>query len=128
MGCYANLQNYWLGGSMKRTLISYVAGLFTPLAAAVLIHAAIGGFSRLERGYNKIHYGMSRAQVSEIMGSPGKTASEFYLAQLAGYEMEYAVAGKLGAAYFVSWHGSDTTFTVAFDSADRVIYKAKGCS
>jgi len=111
---------------MKRLLQGYIAGVCSAVGVCVLIYGLIGGFSKLERSYQKIRYGMVRTEVTQIMGSAGERSSEFRLAQPAGYEMEYAVASKVGAAYFVSWNESDTTYTVAFDSADRVIYKAKG--
>ena len=117
----------------------FAFGLLTgiPLGWLVLVPALVtfdylrgaleGRNLNVLRGYPKVTLGMTEQDVAKLMGSAGTRRDEFHLGQQAGYEFEYEVARRIGAAYFVSWiSGLDEVFTVAFDEQGRVIYKATG--
>jgi hypothetical protein len=100
--------------------------LFPVLVRGVL--DPLAGVNRgLLRSFQKIRINMTKAEVIALMGSDGKQSDTFRLGQRPGYELEYAVGERIGAAYFLSWTtGIDMVLTVAFDNKDRVIYKASG--
>lgn len=82
---------------------------------------------RMNQAFAEIKPEMSKQEIVHRMGSEGKRTDTFNLGQRAGFEFQYAVASRIGAAYFLSWHtGVDVVFTVAFDQNDKAIYKASG--
>lgn len=89
---------------------------------------ALNGWDRrVDRGFQRVTVGMPRARVEELMRSPGTKDEQFHLGQEAGFERQYAEAGRSKSAYWLSWHnGIDHVYTVGFDDGDRVTYKASG--
>jgi hypothetical protein len=113
---------------MLGLLVGVPAGWRLLAVLAVGLHVFLSSEDLPEvTGYRAIKYGMSRVEVERLMGGPGRRSTEFHLSQRSGYDFEYEVASRIGAAYFLSWStGFDTTITVAFDRDDTVIYKASG--
>lgn len=97
-----------------------------------LISDALGGIGldpgdkQKFRSFPEIKVGMSSEQVTALMAEEGKRSDTFYLGQQTGYEFEYEVGKRIGAAYFLAWNAFDHVFIVAIDHEDRVIYKASG--
>ena len=99
-----------------------VAALFGihPLLRSLADDGLMGKFHRLRPE-------MTRDEVTVMMGSAGERLDEFRLPQKAGHEMEYYVAKRIGAAYFIYWHAFPAVGLIAaFDTRDRLIYKASG--
>ena len=88
----------------------------------------VTGFNpRLYRQYESIKQGMSRQEVVRRMGQPSNEAVEFRLSQYEAFEKEYERAKQSSSEYYLFWYsGIDITYTVGFDSNDRVTIKACG--
>jgi hypothetical protein len=113
-----SLVTFWLG---------VVVGLLLPIGflrvTALLTHEDW----KMHRAFAAITPDMPRQEVVRLMGAEGSRSDKFHLGQFAGFEFQYAVASRVGAAYFLSWRtGVDTVFTIAFDQNDKAIYKASG--
>lgn len=77
--------------------------------------------------FDRLRPEMTRDEVTVIMGSAGQRLDEFRLPQRTGHEMEYCVAQRIGAAYFIYWDAFPAVGLIAaFDTRDRLIYKASG--
>lgn len=116
---------------MLRFSITFLCGVLAGLslwwAVPFLFDVASSHDRSLDRAYRSIHFRTSRAEAVKGMRSPGREHKDFYLAQPAGYEFEYAAGKSSGAAYFLSWgNGIDWCYTVGFDNEDNAIYKAQG--
>ncbi|HMO64793.1 MAG TPA: hypothetical protein PKE47_06165 [Verrucomicrobiota bacterium] len=112
----------------------FLAGLLAGWAPLVVLLLAIlvvqrvvdPAAPRLGRAFLQLRPGMPRAEVEAVLGAPGERSDSFLLAQRAGYEWEHAAAGRLGAAYFLTWATRGLRVTVAFDAEDRAIFAARG--
>jgi hypothetical protein len=77
--------------------------------------------------YRKVQPGMTREEVVGMLGEPDDEAPEFRLGQYEGFEKQYERAEESGSAYYCFWfRGIDVTYTIGFDSEDRVTMKAHG--
>lgn len=92
----------------------------------------INAFVRLDNDrimgrFDRLRPEMTREEVIAIMGSAGTRLNEFRLPQKTGHEMEYYLAQRIGAAYFIYWDVFPAVGQIAaFDTRDRLIFKASG--
>jgi hypothetical protein len=91
---------------------------------------AVGRFDRnKDYAFKQVKLSMSSVEVTALLGKPVESSTEFRLAQLDGYEFEYAAAARSGSAYFSFWHnGVDWVYAIGFDASDHVVFKAAGKS
>ena len=114
-------------GLLLGILLGWVTLLVIQSISTTVLDSIKGIDRQKIHSFTAIRLGMTAAEVTELMGTEGERSDTFRLGQQGGYEIEYAVAEKIGAAYFLSWKtGVALVFTVAFDTQDRVIYKASG--
>ena len=101
-----------------------VAG--APMLVAVVYWTLALGFTA---DFDGISAGMTRSDVVQVLGEADAVETKFHLAQRSGYESEYERARKSGSSYYLIWNrGIDTTFTIGFDSEDKVTIKSWGHS
>jgi hypothetical protein len=81
-------------------------------------------FTKLFR--ERIHTGMPRPEVEQILGAAGYQGTDFHLGQREGFEHEYERARHSGASYFLFWGRRDTVYVVGFNSEDRVVITSFG--
>jgi hypothetical protein len=113
-------------------LVAFVFGL---IVGAALVACPLIVFTAIVKStednalhrFQRLRPEMTREEVTAIMGSPGTRHDQFRLPEEVGHEMDYYLARRIGAAYFVYWEAfPDVALVAAFDIRDRLVFKASG--
>jgi len=99
------------------------------LCAVLLLVSCVGTPEEQDfaRRFESVTEGESEVHVLELLGSPDERDQTFQLSQREGFESIYEGAARSGSTYWLRWRRSiDLTYTVGFDTNQKVRFKAVG--